>query len=269
MKMARHAAGAFGAGALAMCLGISPVGAVTSGAAENPYGVITNRNAFGIRPPPEPEIVPPSAPPTPPPNIFLTGITHERGVRKAFFVINRNGAKTPDYESVMEGDEIQDLRVQEILPKEGKVRVLVSGREVVLNFTDNGLKSTGGVGAPPVPGRPGAPGAAPVAPVPQPAVATGPVVIGRGGVNRSEASGSAPAPVIYAGATGGQEGGIPVQVPTQTLADRGVPTAPRTLPARALGRGNQPAETGPITSEVPETGVPIPIPVPPPSRFAQ
>jgi len=257
-------------GALALGGGTFHAMAVTSGAIENPYGVITNRNAFGVRPPPEPEVVAPPAPPAPPPNIFLTGITHERGVRKAFFVISRNGAKTPDYESVKEGDEIQDLKVQEILPKEGKVRVMVGGREVVLNFTDNGMKSTGGGASPPVPGRPGgAPGGAPVAPVPQPVVSSGPVVIGRGGVNRSENGGAAAAPVIYAGATGGQEGGIPVQVPTQMpVADRVQSASPRTLPARALSRGVQTLEEGPTTSAIPETGGAVPIPVPPPSRFA-
>ncbi|MCW5558770.1 MAG: hypothetical protein KIT22_13195 [Verrucomicrobiae bacterium] len=264
MKIARHAAGALGVGVLAMGLGTSPVGAVTYGFTENPYGVITNRNAFGIRPPPpEPEPAPPPPPPTVPPNVFLTGITHERGVRKAFFVIQRNGAKTPDYESIVEGDEIQDFKVQEIFPKEGKVRVLISGREVVLNFADNGMKSSAPAGPPPGPGRPGAPG---MAPVPQPTAATGPVVIGRGG-NRAEASGAVANPVVYAGATGDQEGGVPVQMPTQMPAmDRIQTTTPRTLPARALGSGIESVETGQPTSA--ENGGAVPIPVPPPSRFA-
>lgn len=256
------------AGVLALGFEIQTASAVTSGTLENPYGVITNRNAFGVRPPPEPELAPPPAPPAPPPNIFLTGITHERGIRKAFFVITRNGAKNPDYESVKEGDEIQDLKVQEILPKEGKVRVLVGGRDVVLNFTDNGLKSTGGAGAIAAPGRPAAPGSVPVAPVPQPVAASGPVVIGRGGINRSEGNGAPTAPVVYAGATGAQDGGIPVQVPVQMpVNDRVMNAAPRTLPARALTRGTQTLEEGPTTSAIPENGGAVPIPVPPPSRF--
>ena len=246
------------------------VSAATPGAIENPYLVITHRNAFGIRPPPEPDVSTPPPPPAPPPNVFLTGVVHQRGVKRAFFVINRPGAKTPDYESAVEGDEIQDLKVQEINAKEGKVRVLVSGREVVLNFADNGMKSTAGAVAPPVPGRPGGGAVAqPVAPVPQPQGGGGPVVIGRGGVNRNQDFGaggnSIPSPVNYAGATGAgaDGGGVPMQTPGST------PTV-RTLPARALIRGSgatdqvQPIQT---PGGAVDAGGSAPIPVPPPSRF--
>ncbi|MBL9176041.1 MAG: hypothetical protein JNL10_21035 [Verrucomicrobiales bacterium] len=235
-------------------------------AGDNPYGGITNRNAFGLRPPPEPETNAPVAPPAPPPNVFLTGVSHERGLKRAFFVINRPGAKTPDYETAVEGDEIQDLKVLEINARDGKVRVQVSGREVVLNFADNGMKSTAGTVAPPAPGRPGAgtPVPQPVAPVPQPTGNAGPVVIGRGGVNLNE---NVPAP----------SGGVPLPV-TYSDAGGGLPASPgqgassaRVLPSRGLSRGGAGVQEQPVSTQVGggDTSGSTAIPIPPPSRFAQ
>ena len=257
--------------ALAGSAAIPSTHAVPSGALENPYGVITNRNAFGLRPAPDPEVAPPPAPPAPPPNVFLTGVSHQRGVKRAFFVINRPGAKTPEYESAVEGDEIQDLKIQEINAKDGKVRVLISGRELVLNFADNGMKSVAAPGGPPVPGRPGGGVAQPVAPVPQPASGGGPVVIGRGGVNLNDSGGNAGTPVpppVYAGAVGDGGGGVPVQVPVNTTPNQ--PTV-RTLPARALTRGSVVSDQlqlpGGVSENGGSTGGNISVPVPPPSRF--
>ncbi|MFO1459007.1 MAG: hypothetical protein U1G08_06320 [Verrucomicrobiota bacterium] len=235
---------------------------------ENPYGGITNRNAFGLRPPPEPETNAPVAPPAPPPNVFLTGVSHERGLKRAFFVINRPGAKTPDYETAVEGDEIQDLKVLEINARDGKVRVQVSGREVVLNFADNGMKSTGGTAAPSAPGRPGggAPVPQPVAPVPQPTANAGPVVIGRGGVNLNEntpapTGGGVPLPVAYSDATAG----LPAS------SGSGTASPSRVLPTRGLNRGGAGVQEQPQQTQVGggETTGATPIPIPPPSRFAQ
>ena len=240
-----------------------------AGTGENPYGGITNRNAFGLRPPPEPETNAPPVAPAPPPNVFLTGVSHERGLKRAFFVINRPGAKTPDYETAVEGDEIQDLKVLEINAREGKVRVQVSGREVVLNFADNGMKSTGGAGAPPVPGRPGGgtPVPQPVAPVPQPVASAGPVVIGRGGVNLNvntpaPTGGGVPLPVTY----GDAGGGLPA-----ASSGQGTTAGGRVLPTRGLNRGSSGVQEQPQQTQVGggETTGATPIPIPPPSRFAQ
>lgn len=246
--------------------------AVVPGALENPYGVITNRNAFGIRPPPEPEVAAPVAPPAPPPNVFLTGVTHQRGKKRAFFVINRPGAKAPDYESAMEGDEIQDLKIQEINAKEGRVRVLVGGREVVLNFTDNGMKSTGAGVPPQVPGRPSGAVVPPVAPVPQTGGGGGggPVIIGRGGVRMNEGVGqggnAASAPAVYPGATGAvaDGGGIPVQVP---VADRMAIPAPRSLPTRASSGGASVGDQVSPGGGISETLGGRPLPIPPSTRI--
>lgn len=259
---------------LALTVATTPAGAVLPGAVENPYGVITNRNAFGLHPPPEPDTTPPAPPPAAPPNVFLTGVSHQRGVKRAFFVINRPGAKMPDYESAAEGDEIQDLKVQEINAKEGKVRVAIGGHEVVLNFADNGMKGTGGAAVPPVPGgRPGGPNVAQpaaVAPVPQPSGAVGgPVVIGRGGLVRdgSASGGNAIPTPVYNGVTVGDGGGVPVPQPINTPNNQPVT---RSLPNRTSTRVSGGADQTQPSGGAAETGGggSIPIPFPPPTRFS-
>ena len=240
-------------------------GALVCGAAlaavpgDNPYAVITNRNAFGIRPPPEPEpppvVVPP---PAAPPNIFLTGVSHSGGQKKAYFAINRPGGKTQEYETIHEGEELQDLKVLEIDAKAGRVRAMVAGREVSLTFAENGLKAAAGAAVPGAPGsvpRPGQPIPAPVAPVPTATVGGGgPVVIGRGGVNLNQAPPMTPSAGVP---------GVPTYTPGATGADSGGFTATpvtRSLP----GRPNAVTPT-PIQNAAPvvDANGRIPLPLPP------
>lgn len=239
------------------------LGAVTVGAAtptDNPYLSLTNRNAFGIRPPAPPpaqEVVAP--PPAAPPNVFLTGVSNSGGQKKAYFAINRPGGKTAEYETVFEGEELEDLKVLEIDAKNGSVRTLIGGREVTLNFKDNGLKSAAGTPVPGVPGRPGAV-PTPVAPVPTQAPqfnSGGPVVIGRGGVNLS----------------GGNQGYNPTPAPAATYSPGNV-----TESASAGNVGNiRQLPVRPGTDVNPIQNVPqptdssgrVPLPLPPPTRFNQ
>ena len=171
-------------------LGVSLIACVgqTALAADNPYLSLTNRNAFGIKPPPPPPepAPPPPPPPSPPPNVFLTGVSHSGGFKKAYFAINRPGGKQPDYETLQEGEEYEDLKVLEIDAAAGRVKTEIAGKEVTLSFAENGLKATGGVPAAPggvPPKNPNVP--VPAAPVPAPTLVGtsggGPVVIGRGG----------------------------------------------------------------------------------------
>ncbi|MFZ9854754.1 MAG: hypothetical protein ACO3I0_06525 [Limisphaerales bacterium] len=171
-------------------LGVSLIACVgqTALAADNPYLSLTNRNAFGIKPPPPPPepAPPPPPPPSPPPNVFLTGVSHSGGFKKAYFAINRPGGKQPDYETLQEGEEYEDLKVLEIDAAAGRVKTEIAGKEMTLSFAENGLKATGGVPTAPggvPPKNPNVP--VPAAPVPAPTLVGtsggGPVVIGRGG----------------------------------------------------------------------------------------
>lgn len=232
--------------------------------ADNPYVGITNRNAFGIRPPPEPEPPPVVVEPPPaPPNIFLTGVSDTGGRKKAYFAINRPGGKTQEYETIAEGEELDDLKVLEVDARAGKVRALVAGREVALNFADNGLKSVGGApapGAPGVPGRPGIP--QPVAPVPAANSAqSGPVVIGRGGVNlNNPAPQYTPAqPATYSPGNVNQANPYNAAAGNAQVT-RSLPTRPGTTPAVPIQDQVQQQPVDPVTGRVP-------LPLPPPTRF--
>ncbi len=254
--------------AAVMFAALGPLGAWWALPADNPYIGITNRNAFGIRPPPEPEPPPVVvAPPAAPPNIFLTGVSDTGGRKKAYLAINRPGAKTQEYETIAEGEELEDLKVLEIDARGGQVKALVAGREVSLNFADNGLKSVGGTpvpGAPGAGGRPGVPN--PVAPVPAANLAqSGPVVIGRGGVNlNNPAPQYTPAPAAtYSPGNVNQANPAanqynPAVGNAQTA--RALPTRPGTAPAVPVQDNFQQQPVDPITGRVP-------LPLPPPTRF--
>jgi len=113
-------------------------------------------------------------------------VSHSGGLKKAYLAINRPGGKQPDYETVREGQEFEDIKVLEIDAAAGRVKTEIAGKEITLSFAENGLKATGGVPAAPggvPPKNPNVP--VPAAPVPAPTLVGnnggGPVVIGRGG----------------------------------------------------------------------------------------
>ena len=218
---------------------------VVAEAPANPYIVITNRNAFGIKPPAPPAEPVPVAPAVVPPNLFLTGISHLRGLKRAYLVVNRPNGKTPDYLSVDEGYDVDGLKVLGIDHKKQTVRVMNSGTELTLNFKDHGMK--GAPAPPPGPGQKPAQGGmpAPGLPVPPaPAYTAAPftggaTIIGRGGVvadntgtTATAYGGAEAAPVRQVPArrgiyVAGQNGGVPQEQPVGHI----VPPSAITVPA--------------------------------------
>ena len=222
-----------------------PVAPVVAEAPANPYSVITNRNAFGIKPPAPPAEPVPVAPVVAPPNLFLTGISHLHGLKRAYLVVNRPNGKTPDYLSVDEGYDVDGLKVLGIDHKKQTVRVMNSGTELTLNFKDNGIK--GAPAPPPGPGQKPAQGGAPAPGLPAPPAPAytaapftgGATIIGRGGVMADNSAavaaangGAEAAPVrqlptrrgVY---VAGQNGGIPQEEPIAHI----VPPSAFTVPA--------------------------------------
>lgn len=169
----------------------APASTVSGAPPNNPYLVITNRNAFAIKPPPPPPDPKANTPPPPPPNLFVTGFSRLKGVKKAYLVLNRPG-KQPDYLVVDEAYDVDGLKVVSIDPKRESLTVVNSGTEVTLNFKDNGMKPgivpNAPMGGPngvvqPVPGLPGGGGIP--RPTPQvyaPGSPGAPAVIRRGGM---------------------------------------------------------------------------------------
>lgn len=222
--------------------------AAPSATPANPFSSLTNRNAFGIKPPPLPPEPAPVQPAVPPPNLFLTGVSVLNGLKRAYLVVTKANGKQPEYLAVDEGYDNDGLQVLGIDPRKQVVRVRNMGNEVTLNFKENGLKS---VAAAPPPGVPSFQGGAPIRGIPAPpgganppATTTAPTIIGRGGV---------------AAATATAQSAVMVQ-PFVQVADE-APVA-RQLPARRgvyLG-GN--AAAGPVTDAGGGKSVPsIPGPV--------
>ena len=231
----------------AVSAGVGSANATGMGPNSNPYLVITNRNAFGIKPPappPDPKL---SAPPAPPPNLFVTGFSQLRGNKRAFLVMNRPG-KSPEFLVVDESYDVDGLKVTAIDPRKETLTVINAGTEVTLNFKDNGLKP----GTLPInlPGNgmgPGGPGNPMVRPVPQvfaPGTPGAPTVVRRpssenlpiSDISDSDSASVRPARRgVYTGANnggGGFNGGYPGAfpgggTPMSTVAD---PNPVNTLP---------------------------------------
>ncbi|MFM8360407.1 MAG: hypothetical protein ACKOET_17800, partial [Verrucomicrobiota bacterium] len=120
--------------ALGLALGNVQADTSTTNAAgpvENPFKLISSRNAFGIRPPaPPPENTPPPPPPPPPSNVFLTGIARWGGKPTVYLQVNHQGNNTPNYLELEEGGAQDDIQVLEINEKAETVRIVNAGQEV-------------------------------------------------------------------------------------------------------------------------------------------
>lgn len=139
----------------------------------NPYASISVRNAFGLKDPPPPAPPPSQEVSVPVSALKLSGITALPSGKKAMFVLQEPGKQPVNSYIVGEGETdpfISNLRVVEINEKAGSVKVVFGGKEIAVNFAENGLKPpvgpavpTGGPAGPggPGPGKPvaGVPGA--------------------------------------------------------------------------------------------------------------
>lgn len=190
-----------------------------------PYQKIVERNPFGLNPPAAP------APPPPPvevpkPDVTLTGITSLLGRPKAY-LMTKDAKGTPEYLSLSVGERVGSLEVLEIQQTEGKVKIRNAGREISLNFKDNGVKTASAPTPPPPPGTPGAPGGAPGSPGFRGAPTVS--IPGRPGVQGSPGGGStgtmSPTTTITLGAppTGGGDANQAVlrTIPTRNMRTGG------------------------------------------------
>jgi hypothetical protein len=147
---------------------------------ESPYHSIAVRNPFGLRDPP-----PPPPPPVDaskdaqatPSALKLTGIMMQGGSKRATFVTQEPGKAQLCSYLVGEGERdgvISNLEVQQIDMQAHTVRVVYGGKELTLDFKNNGLKApvVAAAGPPgtavpsrlPVPGAPMVPGSVPPQP---------------------------------------------------------------------------------------------------------
>jgi hypothetical protein len=165
---------------------------------ENPYRRLTLRNAFGIKPPPEPAPEPPVAVSNPPVAlpIFVTGFSLLQGVKKVYLVVNRPGSKAPEYHAAREGEEFDGFQVLNIDPKMETVKVMNAGTKATLDFKNNGMKPVANSTVPggPIPTPVGRP-----MPAPAGGNAGATIIGGRGNSSGVITGGAGPQPVLDAG----------------------------------------------------------------------
>jgi len=125
------------------------------------YGSIPGRNAFGLKPPPKPEV---NAPPPQVPKIVLTGITTVLGNKRALMKLQPAAGKPAEAGKdnsliLTEGQREGDIEVIEIDEIAGSVKVNNSGTVMILTFEKDGPKlpttpfpPVAATGLPPMPG---------------------------------------------------------------------------------------------------------------------
>ena len=132
-----------------------PLQATVPEANINSYEGISERNAFGLRPPPSQPQQEPTAAPLP--KITLTGITTILDSKRALMKVAAANAKQPDPTKELsliltEGQREGEIEVLQIDERAGSVKVRNSGQVMVLTFEKDGAK----LPATPAPGSPGA-----------------------------------------------------------------------------------------------------------------
>src|SRR5256886_2186354 len=136
-----------------LALGLGGVLLAVALRAGHPYQAIIDRNAFGLRPPPQ-VVNPIPTNPVVPVNVKFTGITSNSRGKKAWLMIPAVPGKNtnPQYlNGLAEHEKQGEIEVLEINVKESKVKILNAGSLVELNVKDNGLPTPAAL---PVPGVP-------------------------------------------------------------------------------------------------------------------
>jgi hypothetical protein len=145
--------------------------AMASLAATNPYATISDRNVFGLKPPPPPEAVTPEdlEPEEPPADVKITGITTIMGIPRALVKIktkadpkNKIPAEEKGYVMIAGEPPVDGVQVLEIQdasdPSDVKVRVRQKGKEFWLALEKDTPKASaasagGAVAANPAAGK--------------------------------------------------------------------------------------------------------------------
>jgi hypothetical protein len=123
----------------ALCaLSLLGVFSISAEPAANPYQAISERNAFGLRPPP-PVVETPTAPAKPLPELTLTGLA-DFSFKKWALLISAERGKSPKHLTLSEGESGEGLEVLTIDVEAGTVKVRLEQSEVVLSFKEQEQK---------------------------------------------------------------------------------------------------------------------------------
>jgi hypothetical protein len=221
--------------------------------ADSPFQVILDRNPFGLRPPPPPNVVQ-IAPTSPPPaqvNVNLSGITEVGGKKRAWMVIPAGGTRTNTATfSMAVGDpEFEGVKVEHIDMQRGVVQIRKLGEPATLDFENHGLAYSGPV-AVNVPGVGGRPGRVPVPGRPRPGVPTPTAAV------RTAIPGSVPSAVNQIGAN------VPGSNNPQVIPARAIRTSPEVNVDEPVDRAAQALQMKLQEIRARQAGIPFP-PMPP------
>lgn len=119
-------------------------GVLQANVGDNPYGMIVERNAFALKPPPPPQTNAPVQPPAPPVDVFLTGISTLGGTAKVLLQIHDKApGKKPEFPPPLKEGDVQDrVEVVSINAEAGSVEIKLDGKDRTLTFEKDSPKST-------------------------------------------------------------------------------------------------------------------------------
>ena len=127
-----------------VALGILSVSTEMAWSAENPYFVISERNAFNLtsEPPPTPETGPPEPPRSE--DVMLTGIYLHKGVERAALALvdTKKKAEPPKYLQLVAGEKKDGIEIVSIDKATGKVTIKEFGELRSLSFKENTFKTS-------------------------------------------------------------------------------------------------------------------------------
>ena len=127
-----------------VALGILSVSTEMAWSAENPYFVISERNAFNLtsEPPPTPETGPPEPPRSE--DVMLTGIYLHKGVERAALALvdTKKKAEPPKYLQLAAGEKKDGIEIVTIDKATGKVTIKEFGELRSLSFKENTFKTS-------------------------------------------------------------------------------------------------------------------------------
>jgi hypothetical protein len=127
-----------------VALGILSVSTEMAWSAENPYFVISERNAFNLtsEPPPTPETGPPEPPRSE--DVMLTGIYLHKGVERAALALvdTKKKAEPPKYLQLAAGEKKDGIEIVSIDKATGKVTIKEFGELRRLSFKENTFKTS-------------------------------------------------------------------------------------------------------------------------------
>jgi hypothetical protein len=124
--------------------------------ASRDYQPIIDRNAFGLKPPPEPPVVAPVTNPPPKAEFYFVGYTtlgYPKNPKRAYFAAKDPAKKNGNF-SLLEGQQSDGLTLLEVNEKTRSIKVHTAEGDRIMDFKNDGVPTAKGAPGPGMPGGP-------------------------------------------------------------------------------------------------------------------